>query len=260
MRQPLVAGNWKMHGTRRSVCDLADAVAAGAADVGDVHVAVAPPSIYIAPVAERLKGSAVSLGAQNLCDQDEGARTGEISAPMLREYGCAFAIVGHSERRQYYGESDALVAARTAAALRGGLMPILCVGETLPEREAGQAEAVVVRQLRAVAGLVGVDGLAGTVIAYEPVWAIGTGLSATPEQAQAMHALIRDTLRLQHRELASTVRILYGGSVKPDNAAALFAMPDINGGLIGGAALNADMFLAICRAAAKSGAAPQERT
>lgn len=256
MRQPLVAGNWKMHGTRDSVRDLVDALVAGVYD-GDVSIVVAPPSVFIPLVSERLASSAIGLGAQNVCDQDEGPHTGEVSAPMLREYGCEFAITGHSERRQRYGESDAQVASRAAAALRGGLTPIVCVGETLPEREAGQAEAVVVRQLQAVADQVGIAGLAGTVVAYEPVWAIGTGLSASPEQAQAMHRVIRDMLVGLDAELAEKVRILYGGSVKPDNAAALFAMADIDGGLIGGASLKADTFLAICRAA---GTVSQERT
>lgn len=260
MRQPLVAGNWKMHGTRVGVRQLTDAVVAGAGQLGDVQVAVVPPGIFIPLVAERLAGGRVHLGAQNVCDQDEGAFTGEISPAMLGEYGCTFAIVGHSERRGHYGEGDRLIAARAAAALRGGLTPILCVGESLPERKDGHAEAVVTRQLSVVAEQVATENLAAMVVAYEPVWAIGTGLSATPEQAQAMHAVIRRVLSERHDESARKVRILYGGSVKPDNAAALFAMPDIDGGLIGGASLQADAFLHICQAAGQAGAGPKERT
>jgi triosephosphate isomerase len=205
--------------------------------------------LHIPEVATLLDGSALGLGAQNVADREEGAFTGEVSAAMLKEFGCRFAIVGHSERRHLYQESDALIAARFAAAKRGGLCPILCVGETLGDRESGQTEAVVHRQLRAVLDLLGARAFAGTVIAYEPVWAIGTGRTASPDQAQEVHAFIRDQLAAADAEVAQATRVLYGGSVKPDNADALFAMADIDGGLIGGAALKAEDFLAICRAA-----------
>jgi len=250
MRQPLVAGNWKMHGTGEGSVALADAVVSGASGLNGVQVAVIPPAVFIPLVARRLQGSGVALGAQNVCDREQGANTGEISAAMLHEFGCAYALTGHSERRSLYGETDELVAARTAAALQhGGITPIVCIGETLQEREGNQASDVIARQFHAIAGRVGADGLAKLVIAYEPVWAIGTGLTASPEQAQEVHAQLRDLLREQRADLADTVRIIYGGSVKPDNAETLFAMPDIDGGLIGGASLKADDFLAICRAA-----------
>ncbi len=251
MRKALVAGNWKMHGSRSVVAELLDALADGVADMsGGPDMAVLPPFLFVPAAADRLTDTAIAVGAQNVCDQDdEGAFTGEVSARMLKEAGCRYALTGHSERRALYGESDELVAARTAAALRGGIIPIVCLGESLSEREAGETDAVVQRQLRAVVDAVGISGLAGAVLAYEPVWAIGTGRTASPQQAQAVHALLRTYLRKRNAVIGDGMRILYGGSVKPDNAAELFAMPDIDGGLIGGASLNADAFLAICRAA-----------
>ena len=237
-RTRLVAGNWKMHGSRAANRALVDAILRGLPK--GTQSAVCPPFPYLAEVAEQLRGSPVGLGAQNVSEHAQGAYTGEVSAAMLKELGCRYAIVGHSERRQVYGETDAQVAAKFAAARAAGLTPILCVGETLAEREAGRTEEVVARQLGAVAFK---DG----VLAYEPVWAIGTGRNATPEQAQEVHGFMRERLPPALRD---STPILYGGSVKPQNAAAIFAMPDVDGGLIGGASLVAADFLAILRAAA----------
>jgi triosephosphate isomerase len=234
-RSRLVAGNWKMHGSRESNRALIAAIVAGAAN-SVAECAVCPPFPYLQQVSEQLRGTRIAWGAQNVSDQPQGAFTGEVSAAMLAEFGCKYALVGHSERRQLFGEGDRLVAAKFAAARKAGLVPILCVGETLEEREAGKTEEVVARQLDAVAFP------QGAVLAYEPVWAIGTGRNATPEQAQAVHAFLR-------RRVPADTRILYGGSVKPQNAAAIFAMPDVDGGLIGGASIVAQDFLAILQAA-----------
>lgn len=242
-RNRLVAGNWKMHGSRAVNQALLDALLAGIADTSAVECVVCAPFPYLQQVSERLKGSALAWGAQNVSEHEQGAFTGEVSAAMLREFGCRYVIVGHSERRQLYRESDARVAAKFAAAQRAGLTPILCVGETLEEREAGRTEEVVARQLEAVA----IDPKAAAVLAYEPVWAIGTGRNATPEQAQAVHAFLR-------KKLPREMRVLYGGSVKAQNAAALFSMPDIDGGLIGGASLLAQEFIGIVKAAATAAA------
>ncbi|NLO80185.1 MAG: triose-phosphate isomerase [Xanthomonadaceae bacterium] len=250
MRQPLIAGNWKMHGSRASARALAEAVLAGMADLEGVEVAVCPSFVLLPEVAAVVAGSRLRLGAQNVADQDEGAYTGEVSAAMLRDFGCSLALVGHSERRQLYGESNRLVAKRFAAAKRHGIVPVLCVGETLEQREANRTEAVIAEQVDAVFAELGPQAFREAIIAYEPVWAIGTGRTASPEQAQEVHAFIRARVAEQDSEAAPRLRILYGGSVKPDNAAALFAQPDIDGGLIGGASLKAEDFLAICRAAA----------
>jgi triosephosphate isomerase len=249
MRQPLVAGNWKMNGSSASIRDLLDGIKAGLGDVGKAAVAVCAPYVYLPTVREQLDGTSVGLGAQDVSDQDSGAYTGEVSGAMLRDVGCDYVIVGHSERRNIYGEGDAFTASKYEAALRHGLKPILCVGELLEEREQGITEQVVQRQLDAVIDRVGTAGLADAVIAYEPVWAIGTGKTATPEQAQEVHAFIRRHLTAGDAALAEQLPILYGGSVKAGNAAELFSMADIDGGLIGGASLEADDFLAICRAA-----------
>ncbi len=198
---------------------------------------------------DQISGTPIGLGAQDVSDEDSGAYTGEVAGAMLQDVGCRYVIVGHSERRSIYGESDEFTARKHAAALRHGLTPILCVGELLEEREQGATEQVVERQLDAVIDLVGIEGLNGAVIAYEPVWAIGTGKTATPEQAQEVHAFIRGRLGSESTAIAESTRILYGGSVKAANAPELFSMPDIDGGLIGGASLSADEFLAICRAA-----------
>jgi triosephosphate isomerase (TIM) len=253
MRKRLVAGNWKMHGSLAANQRLLESVKAGAASAAGVDIAVCVPFPYLHQAAAVLGGSAVAWGAQTLSEHDAGAYTGEVSGAMLRELGCRYVIVGHSERRQLYGERDAQVAAKFGAAQRVGLVPILCVGETLEEREQGATEEIVGRQLQSVLDAAGVGAFADAVIAYEPVWAIGTGRTASPEQAQALHAFIRGRVAAADPGLAGQLPVLYGGSVKPANAAALFAMPDIDGGLIGGAALVAEDFLAICRAAAKQG-------
>jgi triosephosphate isomerase (TIM) len=238
-RSRLVAGNWKMHGSRATIDALLDALLKEVPGVKGVECAVCPPFPYLAQVAERLRGSPIALGAQNVSEHAQGAYTGEVAASMLAELGCKYVIVGHSERR-HFGESDAQVAAKFAAAQKGGLTPILCVGETLQEREAGKTEAVIARQLDTVLNR---SPFEKAVLAYEPVWAIGSGRNATPDQVQAVHAFLRIRVSLE-------TRILYGGSVKPQNAAAIFAMPDVDGGLIGGASLVAEEFLAIVRAAA----------
>ncbi len=238
-----------MNGRRDLAQSLATAIAAQAP--ADCDVAICTPFPYLLTAAQALTGSAVLLGAQNLSEQSDGAFTGEVSADMLVDCGCRYVIVGHSERRALYGESSALVAEKFMRAQQAGLIPILCVGETLDERNAQATEGVVAAQLQAVLEAAGVQAFARAVIAYEPVWAIGTGLTASPEQAQAVHAFLRARLAAIDADIAAGVRILYGGSVKADNAAALFAGPDIDGGLIGGASLDADSFLAICQATTK---------
>lgn len=250
MRQYMVAGNWKMNGTQESADSLIAGLKSGLDGSVKATVVVCPSYVFIGQVRQALVGSSIGLGAQDVCDQDQGAFTGEVSGPMLKEAGCSYIIIGHSERRHVYGESDALTAAKFAAARRAGLVPILCVGETLEERENGTTEQVVERQLNAVIELEGIEGLQNAVIAYEPVWAIGTGKTATPDQAQAVHAFIRQSIADKDANIADSIQILYGGSVKGDNAAELFAQADIDGGLIGGAALKVDDFLAICRAPA----------
>ena len=249
MRRILVAGNWKMNGSSASIKDLLAGVQAGMAGVSNADVAVCPPFVYLAQVAETLKGSDVAWGAQDLSKESAGAFTGEVSADMLNDFSCKYAIIGHSERRTLYGDTDQLVAEKYATALAAKLTPIICVGELLEERESGDTENVVGRQLDAVIEHNGVEALAAGVIAYEPVWAIGTGKTASPQQAQDVHAFIRQRIAEKNAEVAEKVQILYGGSVKPGNAAELFAMEDIDGGLIGGASLKAEDFLGICQAA-----------
>lgn len=248
-RRPLVAGNWKMNGSRAEASVLIESIIQGVSAAGRAEVAVCPPFVLIPLAADKLAGTPVAWGGQNLNENKSGAYTGEISGPMLRDWGCTYVIVGHSERRSLYGETDEIVAAKFAAAQAAGLVPILCVGELLEERERGVTEQVVGRQLDAVLRRNGIAAFRNAVVAYEPVWAIGTGKTATPEQAQAVHAFIRERLARQDRAVAEGLRILYGGSVKGSNAKALFAQPDIDGGLIGGASLNAQEFLTICRAA-----------
>jgi len=247
-RLPLVAGNWKMHGSQAMVNRLVDAMLDELPEPDQVEVAVLPPFPYLSLVQELASASDLGWGAQNLSEHAEGAHTGEVSAAMLEDLGCRYVLVGHSERRQLHGEDDELVAAKFSAARRAGLWPILCVGETLDEREAGNTEAVVTRQLGEVLSRAGAESFARAIVAYEPVWAIGTGRTAAPEQAQEVHGLIRTTIAEADAKMADAVRVLYGGSVKPDNASELFAQPDIDGGLIGGAALDASDFIAICRA------------
>jgi triosephosphate isomerase len=250
MRRPLVAGNWKMNGTRAVARVLTQAVAAAFDGDGPVDVALCPPSVLLDLVAELLVGSRVMLGAQNVSRETAGAYTGEVTAEMLLEAGCALVLVGHSERRQYYAETDDVVAMKTARAMEAGLMPVVCFGETLDDREKGATEAVVARQLDAVIEKCGAAALGNCVLAYEPVWAIGTGLTATPAQANAVHEFLRRRVADNDPQVAAGLRILYGGSVKSANASELFAMPDIDGGLIGGASLVADEFIEICLSAA----------
>lgn len=249
MREKLVAGNWKMHGTLSENRALLEGVLAGVAGLRGTQCAVCVPFPYLFQAQSMLQGSAVAWGAQNLSQHARGAYTGEVSAAMLTDFGCRYVLVGHSERRSLYGEDDATVALKFVAAQQAGLAPILCVGETLQEREGGVTDLVVGQQLDAVLDKVGAAGIGRAVIAYEPVWAIGTGRTATPEQAQAVHAFIRGRIAALDPAVADRLVIQYGGSVKASNAAELFSMPDIDGGLIGGASLNAAEFVAICSAA-----------
>ena len=249
MRRPLVAGNWKMNGTASHAWRLVNEMTYAASSLEALDVVICPPFILIPQVVKQCEGTEFAAGGQNLEAHAEGAYTGEISGSMLVDHGCSFVIVGHSERRNLYGESDALVAEKTATAHACGLRPIVCVGETLEERENGRTASVVERQVRAVIERTGMGVFPAGIVAYEPVWAIGTGQTATPRQAQEVHALIRGLLRQENSDVAAQIRILYGGSVKPDNAPELFAEEDIDGGLIGGASLEAADFLAICQTA-----------
>jgi len=249
MRQPLVAGNWKMHGSRAENASLVRALLDQVRPDSRTEVMLCPPFVYLWEVGRLLKDTDVALGAQSVCAEAQGAFTGEVSGAMLKDVGCRFVLVGHSERRQIYGESDALVARKFVAAQSLGLVPVLCVGETLEEREADRTMQVVSRQLDAVLSVSGVGALGAAVVAYEPVWAIGTGRNASPEQAQEVHAMIRAKVAALDATIGESVRILYGGSVKASNARELFAMPDIDGGLVGGASLKADEFARICAAA-----------
>lgn len=251
MRQPLVIANWKMHGERSSNRKLLTALRAQfeqhGAEVANTSCVICPPYPYLSQVAELLQGSSLQLGAQDCSHCASGAYTGEVSVAMLADFGCRWVVIGHSERRQYHRESEALIAAKLVVAQKARLMPVLCIGETLEQREAGEAEQLVAAQLRGA--LADLPDLAEVVIAYEPVWAIGTGQTATPEQAQEMHGYIRALLRELDAANAEKIRLLYGGSVKADNAAALFAMPDIDGALVGGASLDAAAFARIVAAA-----------
>ena len=238
-----------MHGSRQAVAGFCEALR-GARLGAELDVLVFPPVAYLGQFADGVRDAGVAVGAQDLHPAAQGAHTGGVSGAMIAELGGCWALTGHSERRSEHGESDALVAAKFGAALGAGLKPILCVGETLAERQAGEAEAVVAKQVQAVIEAVGVDGVAQGAIAYEPVWAIGTGETATPDQAAAMHRLVRETIAAADGALAGSIRVIYGGSVNPHNAAALFSEPDIDGGLIGGASLQAESFLAIVAAAA----------
>jgi triosephosphate isomerase len=249
MRRPIVAGNWKMHGSRSETARLIEDLLAGCPESPEAACVICPPFVYLYEAWRLLRDSAFSLGAQDVCADTHGAFTGEISAAMLKDVGCGYVIVGHSERRLLYRENDQLVARKFATAHARGLVPILCVGEQLADREAARTREVIARQLDAVLELSGAGALAEGVIAYEPVWAIGTGRNATPDQAQEVHAFIRARIGERDAKIAAATRILYGGSVKAGNAAELFAMPDVDGGLIGGASLKADEFLAILGAA-----------
>lgn len=248
MRRKLVVGNWKMNGSRTSNAVLLSEIVAGLAASGAAS-AVCVPAPYLAQCQAQLAGSALGWGAQDVSAHASGAYTGEISTAMLQDFGCSYVVIGHSERRAYHGETDAQVAAKTVAALAAGITPIVCIGETLAQREAGQTDAVVAQQLGAVLAAISADDVAKLVLAYEPVWAIGTGKTATPQMAQDVHQVLRAQLAAKNAVAAAGVQILYGGSMKPENAKELMAMPDIDGGLIGGAALKAADFLAIIHAA-----------
>ncbi|HEU4484614.1 MAG TPA: triose-phosphate isomerase [Povalibacter sp.] len=249
MRRPFVAGNWKMHGSRKENAALIEAVLLGLPPQPVAEIAVCTPFVYLWEAARLLKESSVALGAQSVCAEAVGAFTGEVSAAMLKDVGCQYVIVGHSERRAIYKEDDSLVARKFLAAQSQGLVPILCVGESLEERERGATTQVVSRQLAAVLDLAGVAAMREAIVAYEPVWAIGTGKNATPGQAQEVHAHIRAAVAERDANIAGGLRILYGGSVKAANAGEIFSMPDVDGGLIGGASLKPDEFLKICAAA-----------
>jgi len=249
MRRKIVAGNWKLHGSRAFATGLLESVAAGLPAAG-VDVIVLPPLPYLGDLIEDFEGHAIAFGAQDVSSNEQGAYTGEVSASMLVDVGARYGLVGHSERRQYHHEDSELVARKFLAAKRVGLVPILCVGETRQQREAGRTEYVIEQQLAPIFDLGGASALDGAIVAYEPVWAIGTGLTASPEQVQAVHAFIRGEAAARNATIAGLLPLLYGGSVKPDNAAQLFSQPDVDGGLIGGASLVAADFLAIVKAAA----------
>ncbi len=252
MRQKLIAGNWKMFGSRQETAKLLRGLVDGMANLEDVELAVFPPFPYLAQTQEALTDTPIAWGAQNLSNAKSGAYTGEVSAAMLLDFDCRYVIVGHSERRQLYGETDTIVAAKFEIARDAGLIPIICVGETLAERNAGQTLAVVERQLGAILALDQGRSLYRAIVAYEPVWAIGTGETATPEQAEAVHQHLRQIVADQDETLAKQLRILYGGSVKRDNVRALVSMPNIDGGLVGGASLEYEHFLEIARLCSSS--------
>jgi triosephosphate isomerase len=249
MRRTLIAGNWKLNGSKDSITTLVSELTTGISAVSNVDVAVCSPYIYVPFTESLLAGSPISLGAQDVSMHASGAYTGEVAAAMLKEFSCKYCLVGHSERRAIHGESDDTVAAKFKALKSEGLTPVLCVGESLEERDQGVTLSVVEKQVMAVIDECGIDAIDGSVIAYEPVWAIGTGRTASPEQAQEVHAGIRALLERFNKDIAAKTQILYGGSMNPANASALLAMQDIDGGLIGGASLKADDFLAICQAA-----------
>jgi triosephosphate isomerase len=247
MRRTLVAANWKMNGNKETVASLLTAFKDGMS--GSADVAIFPPALYVSQAAQVLAGTDISYGVQNVSAQESGAFTGELSLSMVNDFACKYVLIGHSERRELFGETDAQVAEKVVATLKAGLIPMLCIGETLEQRESGITEEVVRTQIKAVLDAVGIAAFETIVVAYEPVWAIGTGKTASPEQAQDVHAFIRGMLEAEDAAVAAKTRILYGGSVKAASAEALFGQPDIDGGLVGGASLLADEFVAICNAA-----------
>lgn len=249
MRKPMVAGNWKMFGSQKQIRHLLNMIKHDMHAFRSIETVVFPPFVYLSQVKDALIHSPVEWGAQNCYISTEGAFTGEVSPSMLADCGCHYVLVGHSERRNLFHETSSMVSNKFKAALQSGLKPILCVGETQAQREQGETEHIIQTQIDTVIKLTGIAAFRQAVIAYEPVWAIGTGLTATPEQAQEIHAFIRALIAQNNVDIAKTIRIIYGGSVKPDNAASLFAMPDIDGGLVGGASLDAQSFLGICEAA-----------
>ncbi len=249
MRRPIVAGNWKMNGGLKDIRRLLGGLLEGLDAFLTAETVVCPPFVYLSTVAAAIDGSPLVLGAQNASEHSSGAFTGEVSVEMLMDFGCRYVIVGHSERRSLYAESDEQVAEKFARVTEAGLVPILCVGETLEQRQSNQTEAAIARQLDAVLRRTGAATVAAGVVAYEPVWAIGTGRNASPDQANEVHAFIRQRVAGEAQGGADKMRVLYGGSVKASNSEAIFAMPDIDGGLIGGASLKADEFLTICQTA-----------
>jgi triosephosphate isomerase len=248
-RTPFVGGNWKMNGTRTELSQLITEIQAGAQHFSATQIAVFPSFVYLSEIASALHHSQIKLGAQNQCEYEQGAYTGEVSPIMLKEMGCSYVLLGHSERRHIYHETDQQIAEKFALATKHGLSPVLCVGETLAERETGKTQEVILMQLNVVLNQVGVEAFHQAIVAYEPVWAIGTGKTATPAQAQEIHAFLREHFAKESAKIAAGLRIIYGGSVKAGNAAEIFAQPDIDGGLIGGASLQAKEFMAICQAA-----------
>ena len=249
MRRPIVAANWKLNGSLEMAQSLVPAIDTHSANHASVDVVISPPFPYLVKTAELITSKNVHLGAQSAAQNSSGAYTGEVAANMLAEFGCKYVIVGHSERREYYGETDEVVAEKFLQIQSAGLLPILCVGESLEQRESGVMQETIVRQVNAVVNKAGIDAIQNSIIAYEPIWAIGTGKTASPDQAQEVHALIRNEIAKQSSSIAEQLRILYGGSVKADNAAELFSQTDIDGGLIGGASLDAAQFNAIVSAA-----------
>lgn len=249
MRQPLVAGNWKLNGSLETISELVSGIGNQLSAVNVAELAVCPPFVYLSYVQQLLDGVDISLGSQDCSDQESGAYTGEVAAAMIKEFGCKYIIIGHSERRHIYGENNEIVAIKYEQVKKTNLVPILCVGETLQDREDGHTEVIIAKQLDAILERLGIEGFMGAVIAYEPVWAIGTGHTATPDQAQEVHEFIRNKLDALNKDIAANIRILYGGSMKPDNAKQLLEQNDIDGGLIGGAALKAEDFIAIAIAA-----------
>ena len=249
MRQPLVAGNWKLNGSLDTIAELVSGIGNQLSAVNVAELAVCPPFVYLGYVQQLLDGVNISLGSQDCSDQESGAYTGEVAASMIKEFGCKYIIIGHSERRHIYGENNEIVAIKFEQVKKSNLVPILCVGETLQDREDGHTEVIIAKQLDAILERFGIEWFMDTVIAYEPVWAIGTGQTATPDQAQEVHEFIRNKLDALNKDIAANIRILYGGSMKPDNAKQLLEQNDIDGGLIGGAALKAEDFIAIAVAA-----------
>jgi triosephosphate isomerase len=252
MRTPLVAGNWKMHGSKAGVNALLRSIISDSKNLSSVEIAVFPPYVFLEQTERMLASTSIKWGAQNVSAEKQGAFTGEISAEMLLDFGCRYTLVGHSERRRLHGETDAIVAAKFLRACQAGLHPVLCVGETLEERQTNKTEAVIQRQIEAVLNeLPSIEIMKKSVIAYEPVWAIGTGVNASPEQAQSVHAFIRQYLKQKQENIAEILRIIYGGSVKAANAASLLVMPDIDGALVGGASLQAQEFIEIAKSCNK---------
>lgn len=247
-RTPFIGGNWKMNGTRAELIQLTTAIKLGVKNLS-AEIAVFPSFVYLSDISAALAHSNITLGAQNQCEHEQGAYTGEISAHMLKEMGCTYVLLGHSERRHLYRETDTQITQKFGLALKNGVRPILCVGETLSERESNITNEVILRQVNTVLAHVGIEAFSQAIVAYEPVWAIGTGKTATPAHIQEIHGLLREHFTKQNAKIAAELRLIYGGSVKASNAAEIFAQPDVDGGLIGGASLQAQEFITICQEA-----------